>query len=51
MNKKLIIVLAILVIVLTAVIGALLSRKNSQQTVPPMPKLVKPDTSAPHFPE
>ena len=52
MNKKLIITLAVVVLILTAIIGVLLSRKDSsQKAIPPMPKLAKPDTSAPHFPE
>jgi len=52
MNKKLIVVLAVAVLILTAIIGVLLSKKDSsQKAIPPMPKMVKPDTSVPHFPE
>jgi flagellar biosynthesis/type III secretory pathway M-ring protein FliF/YscJ len=51
MNKNQKIVLAIVIVILTAIVAALSIRRTASQEAPPVPKMPKLDISAPRFSE
>ena len=51
MNKKMIFVWGAMLLGLIGFVAVLLYKSARDKQIAPIPKLVKPDTSAPHFPE
>ena len=51
MNKKMIFVWGAVLLALIGFVAVLVCMSARDKQIAPIPKMVKPDTSAPHFPE